>query len=94
MQSTHSAFFMSFLPLYLSAALLLVAVNEPHSFTMVDFWQRKCDEGDKSACTKIEGNKLGEQKLDKLNMLAYQFRDSIHAEDFLLNTVAKLVLVA
>jgi hypothetical protein len=83
-QSTHSAFFMSFISFYLSAALLVLAANEPHSFTIIDFWQRKCDEGDKAACIKMENNKLAEVKLDKLNALASEFRDSIKPEEFLL----------
>ncbi|NKB36129.1 MAG: hypothetical protein GKR93_03025 [Gammaproteobacteria bacterium] len=68
----------------LSSAIFIASVNTPHNFTIIDFWQKKCDEGDTQACGKIEDNKIAEVKLAKLNKLADIFRDNIRAEEFLL----------
>ena len=85
MQLTHGAFFMSFSTFFLSTTLLVAAANAPHTFTIMDFWQGKCNKGDKAACVKLEESKLVGQKLDKLNSLADEFRDSINAMEFLLS---------
>ena len=78
-------FFMSIILFCFSATLVLAAVNEPHSFTIIDFWQRKCEEGDKAACVKLETNKQNELKLENLNSLASKFQENIIPEDFLLD---------
>lgn len=75
---------MIIIPVYLSAVLLVAAANEPYSFTIANFWQAKCDKGDKAACIKLENSKLAEKKLVKLNALADAFRDSIDPDEFLL----------
>jgi hypothetical protein len=70
---------------FLSTVLLLATNSEPHSFTIIDFWQRKCEEGDKAACSKLETNKQNELKLENLNSLASKFQESIKSKDFLLD---------
>ncbi len=71
---------------FISSAVLLLATNsEPHSFTIIDFWQGKCEEGDLAACAKLETNKLNQQKLEKLNSLATEFQGDIDPEEFLLD---------
>jgi hypothetical protein len=75
---------MSLISFYLSSILVVAAVSEPHSFTIIDFWQRKCDEGELAACAKMETNKRDEKKLAKLNSLASKFETNIVPEDFLL----------
>ena len=76
---------MSFNFIFLGTAIFLTAVNTPHNFTIIDFWQKKCDEGDAKACEKIEANKLAEVKLARLNKLADTFRDTINADEFLID---------
>ena len=76
---------MGFNSVFFSALLLLTAAGAPHNFTIVDFWKKKCDEGDERACEKIEGSKQAEAKLARLNQLADVFRDQIKEEDFLLD---------
>jgi len=74
------------MPLHLPALFLAIAANgAPHSFTIVDFWQGKCDAGEQEACARVEQNQLAEAKLDKLNALATEFRDSIDEPEFLLD---------
>ncbi len=85
MQPGHGAFFMSINYIFLCTSLFIAAVNTPHNFTIIDFWQKKCDEGDTKACAKIEDNKLAEVKLAKLNRLADTFRDKIKKDEFLLD---------
>lgn len=70
---------------FICTFLLLATNSEPHSFTIIDFWQRKCEEGDLAACAKLESNKLNEHKLEKLNSLASSFQENILPEDFLLD---------
>ena len=81
---------MSITSFVFSLLVLAAAANTPHNFTIIDFWQKKCDEGDSKACGKIESNKLAETKLAKLNQLADAFRDDINAEDFLLDNKPNL----
>ena len=73
---------MSLVQILLSTILVLAAAEKPHSFTIIDFWQGKCEEGDESACLKLETGKQNELKLEKLNTLATKFQTNIKPEDF------------
>ena len=84
MCDTYSTFFMGLISFYLSSILVVTAANEPHSFTIIDFWRGKCEEGDLAACARLETNKRDEKKLAKLNSLASKFETNIVPEDFLL----------
>ena len=75
MCNIHIAPFLCLVVYCFSASLSLVADNQPYSFTIIDFWQRKCEEGDSAACVKLETNKLNEQKLEKLDSLASEFQE-------------------
>lgn len=84
-QNTHGAFFMNpvFPLLYLS--LLLASADGPRNFTIMDYWERKCNEGEQGACVKLERSREADGKLEKLNALADTFRDSINPQDFMLD---------
>jgi len=67
------------------AATPLRAQTPPHSFTILDYWQDKCETGDETACRRLRANQQAQQKLEKLNTLADRFRDGIDADEFMLD---------
>jgi hypothetical protein len=85
MCKTHIAPFLCLVLFCFSAALGTAAVNQPHSFTIIDFWQGKCDAGEETACKKLEQNKLNEEKLEILNALAAKFQTDIQPDEFMLD---------
>jgi hypothetical protein len=85
MYNKHIAPFLLLLACCLPTTLKLAAANEPYSFTIIDFWQSKCDAGESGACKKLENNKLNQQKLEKLNFLAEEFQSAIIPAEFLQN---------
>lgn len=70
---------------FLIAGVLLAAAEGPHNFTIIDYWQRKCDEGDASACSKLQSNKDSEKKLENLTRLSTDFERALVREDFMLD---------
>ncbi len=58
-----------------ASLLFLLALNEPHQFSRLDLWQRKCDAGDAQACAQLAEAQAGVEKLERLDKLAQRYGD-------------------
>ncbi len=78
--------------------ILFVVLNEPHQFSMLDFWEKKCREGDTESCQRFEDSKVGVKKLERLDSLALRYGDNANRDELekegkpLLNLAYKQVM--
>lgn len=56
-----------------ASLLFLLALNEPHQFSRLDLWERKCQAGDEQACAQFEEAQAGVEKLQRLDELAQRY---------------------
>lgn len=69
----------------LISSLLILLAEGPHNFTIIDYWERICNEGDEKACAKLEANINSAEKLDNLTRLSKDFDNTLVREDFMLD---------
>ncbi len=81
-----------------TALLLFIVLNEPHQFSMLDLWEKKCADGDVEACRRFENAQAGVKKLERLDELALRYGDSVNRDELeqdgkpLLNVAYKQVM--
>ena len=84
--------------MFITSFILFVVLNEPHQFSMLDYWERKCNEGDVESCERVEDAQAGLEKLARLDNLAARYgnnakRDELEADGKpLLNVAYKQVM--
>jgi len=54
-------------------SLLLALAGGPHQFTMMDFWERRCSEGDETYCRRLESSRADLDRADRLERYADDF---------------------
>ena len=68
-----------------ASLLFLLALNEPHQFSRLDLWERKCQAGDEQACAQFEEAQAAVAPIydveDILNDPQFQALDSITTVD-------------
>ncbi|MGI9230092.1 MAG: hypothetical protein ACR2P9_09585 [Gammaproteobacteria bacterium] len=63
--------------------LLLAVLAGAHNFSMLDFWQRKCDAGDEKACERLQESEQDVVKLSKLDQRAEAYGKRISKGEML-----------
>ena len=66
--------------MFVSAFLLFVVLNEPHHFSMLDLWEKKCKGGDSAACQRFEDAQAGARKLERLDGLALRYGENANRD--------------
>ena len=76
----------------------LIVLNEPHQFSMLDLWERKCKEGNADACKRLAHAQAGAEKLARLDSLAQRYGNNSNRDELeqdgrpLLNKAYKQVM--
>ena len=84
--------------MFITALLLFVVLNEPHQFSMLDLWEKKCRDGDVEACQRFEDAQAGVRKLERLDGLALRYGENVNRDELetdgrpLLNLAYKQVM--
>ncbi len=73
--------------------LLPAVLAEPRHFSMLDFWQQKCDAGDTRACVRLQGSRADVDKLARLDQRAEEYGRRID-QDAMLGSDGKPKLAA
>ena len=66
--------------MFVSALLIFVVLNEPHHFSMLDLWGKKCKGGDVEACRRFEDAQAGVSKLERLDGLALRYGENANRD--------------
>ena len=56
-----------------ASLIFLVVLNEPHEFSVLDLWEKRCNEGNARACERLENARGGVEKLQRLDRLAARY---------------------
>ena len=84
--------------MFATALLLFIVLNEPHQFSMLDLWEKKCAAGDVEACRRFENARAGVNKLERLDELALRYGENVNRDELekdgrpLLNLAYKQVM--
>jgi len=62
------------------ALFILIVAAQPHRFSMLDFWEKKCKAGNVASCERLESSKAGVEKLARLDTLARKYGDNVKRE--------------
>jgi hypothetical protein len=76
----------------LVAFVLVAAAGQTRDFTILDYYQRKCAEGDAAACKRFEESKTAVAKLEVLEQHAVDFGAQVKREELEENNKPRLDL--